>query len=243
MQRWYSFTPLTVVVLLAILAIPVRPAGAADAVATSQPTSQGDTAGLVAIDIKLPKPAFAGTPKNIPAGTTVEKAPDKPRPPFMAPPGTKNLAAGKKVTASDAAPVIGELTMVTNGDKEAADGSYVELGPGLQWVQIDLGAAAFIAAIVVWHSHGDPRVYHDVVVQACDDPDFIKDIVTLYNNDHDNSAGLGVGKDREYFETFEGRLMPGKGAKARYVRLYSKGCTADELNRYTEVEIFGQPAP
>ena len=56
--------------------------------------------------------------------------------------GTRKLSEGATVTASDEAPIIGELAMVTDGDKEGADGSFVEFGPGVQWVQIDLGADA-----------------------------------------------------------------------------------------------------
>jgi hypothetical protein len=35
-------------------------------------------------------------------------------------------------------PIIGEVEQVTDGDKEGRDGSYVEFGPGKQYVQIDL---------------------------------------------------------------------------------------------------------
>ena len=88
----------------------------------------------------------------------------------------------------------------------------------------------------------EPVVFHDVVVQVSNDPDFIEGVTTLFNNDQDNSAGLGIGKDREYFETSEGKLIDAKGVKARYVRLYSRGSTYnDPLNRYTEVEVFGLP--
>ena len=53
---------------------------------------------------------------------------------------------------------------------------------------------------------------------------------------------MGIGKDREYIENYEGKLIDAKGIKARYVRLYSKGSTfSDPLNRYTEVEVFGLP--
>ncbi|MEW6358380.1 MAG: hypothetical protein AB1696_18750 [Planctomycetota bacterium] len=194
------------------------------------------------IAFKLPKPVFIGTPKNIPPGSTVEKPTGKPRPPFMAPKGTKNVAHEKPVTSSDEEPIIGEIEMLTDGDKEATDGSYVELGPGLQWVQIDLEQECNIHAILFWHYHADPRIYRDVIVQVADDQDFITNVRTLYNNDHDNSAGLGIGKDREFFETYEGRLVDAGGAKARYVRLYSKGSTANEQNHYTEVEVWGTPA-
>ena len=117
-----------------------------------------------------------------------------------------------------------------------------ELGPGLQWIQIDLKEKAEIFAVVMWHYHAEPRVYRDVVVQVADDPDFITNVRTVFNNDHDNSAGLGLGKDLEYFESDEGTLVDGKGEKARYVRLYSKGNTSDAQNHYIEVEVYGKPA-
>ena len=44
-----------------------------------------------------------------------------------------------------------------------------------------------------------------------------------------------------YIETSEGRLVDGKGAIARYVRLYSNGNSANKLNHYVEVEVYGRP--
>ena len=165
-----------------------------------------------------------------------------PREPFYAPKGTTNLALNRPVTASDTEPVIGNLKQVTDGNKEAGDGTYVELGPGPQYVQIDLGQTSTIHAVLVWHEHHQTAVYHDVVVQVADDKDFIIGVRTLFNNDHDNSAGLGIGQDwAEYLETFNGLLVPAKGVKARYVRLYSNGSTSSDMNRYTEVEVWGQP--
>jgi hypothetical protein len=198
---------------------------------------------LAPLELKLPKPAFKGTPKHVPPGVVnLEKPRKGPRPPFLAPKGAKNVARGMKVTSSDTEPIIGEVEVVTDGDKEATEGSYVELGPGLQWVQIDLRKEYKIYALLVWHYHGDARVYHDVVVQVADDADFITNVRTIFNNDHDNSSGLGLGSDKEYWDTYEGRLMDAKGVVARYVRLYSKGSTADDQNHYTEVEVFGLPA-
>lgn len=199
------------------------------------------TSGLVAVDIKLPKPMFVGTPQDTRV-PNLEKPTGKPRPPFLAPPGTKNLSLGKPVKASDEEPIIGEIEMITDGDKEAADGSYVELGPFLQHVTIDLGAKQQIYAIVVWHYHKQPCVYYDVVVQVADDADFITNVKTVFNNDIDNSAGFGVGKNMHYTETSEGKLidcMP--GAQGRYVRLYSNGNTSNDLNHYIEVDVYGKP--
>jgi hypothetical protein len=210
--------------------------------AKDQPTTGASGEKLVPLDVKLPKALFEGTPKNIKPSLTLEKYVDKPRPAFLAPEGCVNLAAGKKVTSSDMEPIIGEIKLITDGDKEGSDGSFVELGPGKQWVQVDLGAAANIYAIVVWHYHGEGRVYHDVVVQVADDADFIENVKTVYNNDFDNSAGLGIGKDLEYIEDYRGRLMDAKGVKGRYLRLYSKGNTSNDQNHYIEIEVFGKPA-
>ncbi|MGA1980648.1 MAG: hypothetical protein ABSG99_08845 [Sedimentisphaerales bacterium] len=214
------------------------PEPATSTVAAAPATSTAE--GLVPIDINLPKPMFIGTPQNIQV-PNLEKPLGKPRPPFLAPAGTKNVALGKPVASSDEQPIIGELKMITDGDEEAADGSYVELGPFLQNVTIDLGAEYDIYAILFWHYHKEARVYLDVVVQVADDPNFITNVRTLFNNDTDNSSGLGAGSDMHYVETYEGKLVDAKGVRARYVRLYSNGNSSNELNHYIEVEVFGTP--
>jgi DNA-directed RNA polymerase specialized sigma24 family protein len=84
------------------------------------------------------------------------------------------------------------------------------------------------------------KVYHDVIVQVADAPDFIENVRTLFNNDSDNSSGLGVGTNREYVETYEGKLINAQGVKARYIRFYSKGSTESALNEYTEIEVYGR---
>ena len=196
---------------------------------------------LVPLKIELPKPMFVGTPKNI-ITENLESQTGKKREPFLAPVGAVNLAFEKEVTATDEEPIIGEIEMITDGDKEGADGSFVELGPGVQYVQIDLEEASEIYAILVWHYHAQARVYKDVIVKVADDPDFLMNVTTIFNNDHDNSSGSGVGKDKEYIETNDGKLFDCKGIKARYVRLYSNGNTTNDLNHYIEVEVFGKTA-
>ena len=196
--------------------------------------------GLVAIPLELPKPMFVGTPQDI-SVPNLEKPTGKAREPFLAPAGVSNVALNKHVSSTDEEPIIGEIEMITDGDKEGADGSYVELGPFLQNVTIDLGADYEIYAIVIWHFHKQARVYFDVVAQLADDADFINNVRTVFNNDHDNSSGLGIGKDMHYVETNEGKLIDVKGQKARFVRLYSNGNTSNELNHYIEVAVYGKP--
>jgi hypothetical protein len=223
---------------VAVLALAALHSGTLHAQATSKEAAGG---ALAPIPIQLPKPMFEGTPQNI-SVPNVEKPLGRPRDPFLAPVGVTNVAKGKKVTSSDTEPVIGELDQITDGDKKGTEGSFVELGPGLQHVTIDLGAPQEIYAVLFWHFHKSPRVYLDVVVQLADDAGFKKNVRTLFNNDHDNTSGLGAGKDMNYVETAEGKLVDAKGSVARYVRLYSRGNSANDLNHYVEVEVFGRPA-
>jgi hypothetical protein len=194
----------------------------------------------IPVKIELPKPMFIGTPQNL-GVKKLEKPLGKPRSPFLAPEGTQNVAFQKPVTSTDDLPIIGEIEMITDGDKEAADGSFLELGPFHQHITIDLGSRYTIYAVVMWHFHKQPRVYFDVIVQVADDPDFITNPKTLFSNDHDNSAGLGVGNDLHYVETAEGKLIDAKGVQARYVRLHTNGNNNNDLNHWIEVEVYGKP--
>jgi len=203
---------------------------------------QGNESDMVALDIEFPSPMFVGTPANISGVSNLEKprGEGEERPTFYVPAGTVNVAASGMVSTGEE-PIIGDIEMITDGDKQAVDGSFVELGPFKQYVTIDLGKVCEIYAVNVWHYHQQPRVYFDVVVQVADDADFITGVETLFNNDIDNSSGLGVGEDKHYVETSEGKLIDGKGVNGRYVRLYSRGNNSNELNHYIEVAVYGKP--
>jgi hypothetical protein len=196
---------------------------------------------LAPLPLKLPNPTLKGTPEDLPSGPNIEKLSDKPRPPFMAPKGVTNVALKKPVKASTDV-ITGELQQITDGEKEAFDDQVVELKKGIQWVQVDLQAPYKIYAIVIWHDHRYIQTYNRVIVQIADDENFTQNVRTLYNNDIENKAGLGVGTDRQYFETKEGRLIDGKGQVARYVRWYSNGSHLSALNNRTEIEVYGLPA-
>jgi hypothetical protein len=197
--------------------------------------------GKEELKLQLPKPMFVGTPRNI-NSPNLEKVTGKSRGPFFVPTGTTLLSLNKPVTSSDTQPVIGDVAYLTDGEKSGEDGYFVELGPGKQYAQVDLKAPHLLNAILVWHYHAQARVYRDVVVQVSDDKDFVSNVTTVFNNDHDNSSGLGIGKDKEYIETAEGKLIDPRGARGRYVRLWSAGNTSNDMNHYVEVEIFGTPA-
>jgi F5/8 type C domain len=195
----------------------------------------------VVLKTQLPPPLFVGTP--VPLNVPNLEPPTKGRrPDFYVPAGTINMAKGKKVTSSDSNPNVGTLDMVVDGDKDGNEGSWVELGPGKQWVQLDLAKKADIYAILIWHFHAQARVYRDVVVQVSDDPLFKSGVTTIFNSDFSNEIGAGAGKNLNYIETYQGKLIDAKDVKGRYVRLYSNGNTTNKLNHYIEVEVWAKPA-
>ena len=209
------------------------------AVATNDATSRIDDTNGTLLSTDLPPELIEGTPVPIQVPRLVG-VPTEP-PTMWVPEGTELLSRGKPVTSSDAFPLIGTLDLITDGEKDAGEGYYVELDEGLQWVQIDLEQMAEIQAIWVWHYHSQRRAYRAVIVQISDDPAFEKNVTTVFNNDFENTAGMGRGPDLPYIESRFGLLVDAKGTPGRYVRLYSNGNTSDDTNHYIEVEVFGVP--
>jgi hypothetical protein len=235
--------------LLPLLAIPailgLTSCGGDDATTTdkdgaSAPATSTGVAGGVPYTTELPPELIEGTPVPI-SLPNLEPAPTA-APEFNVPDGTVLLSAGKPVTSSDDFPLIGTLDLITDGEKDAGEGYYVELEEGKQWVQIDLEQEAAIHAIHLWHYHSQRRAYKGVIFQISNDPEFKDGVVTVFNNDFENVHGIAKGADRPYVETRFGKIVDGRGTVGRYVRLYSAGNTSDDTNHYIEVEVHGIPA-
>ncbi|MBN2211506.1 MAG: discoidin domain-containing protein [Sedimentisphaerales bacterium] len=193
---------------------------------------------LIALPLELPTTVIIYNHSHPKLPPNIE--PITKRPPFFVPKSVKNVARNKPVSSSELDPIIGNLEMIVDGVKESYEKNIVELGPFKQWVQVDLENEYELYAIVFWHYHRTLRIYYDVVVQVSNNKEFNTDVTTLFNNDIDNSLGLGAGQDQHYFDTTEGKLVDVKGIKARYVRLYSQGNTDNDLNHYLEVEVYGK---
>src|SRR5438045_8292079 len=73
---------------------------------------------MVPLMLKLPAPAFKGTPKDVQLSTYVEPLSDKPRPPMMVPAGMINIAAGAKLTCSEKTDTYEFLSKITEDVKE-----------------------------------------------------------------------------------------------------------------------------
>lgn len=228
--------------LLVVSALGAALALPGGVILTSTFAADSGSGDLAPLPLQLPQPTLKGTPDDLPTGPNIEPPSDKPRPPFMAPKGVTNVALHKKVTISDKNPISGKPELITDGQKEAFDDQVVEMHKNMQYAQLDLGAPYKIYAVVIWHDHRWLQVFRDVVVQVADDPDFTQNVQTIFNNDTSNTLGLGIGKDRQYFETQEGKLIDAKGVTGRYLRAYSKGSTLSAFNVYQEIEVYGMPA-
>ncbi|NQV33711.1 MAG: redoxin domain-containing protein [Phycisphaeraceae bacterium] len=201
-----------------------------------------DSVILVPLPITLPKQTKASTgPSSIAGIRNMDSHRGKPRLEFLVSRDVTNVALNKPVTASTDPPAVGTLSQIVDGDKEAIRGTEVDLGRKTQWVQIDLESLHELSAILFWHFHRQERVYFDVVVQVADDPGFTHNVRTLFNNDDDNSSGLGVGRDLHYRETYEGKLVNAGLEVAQYVRLSSNENTLNDRSHYLEVEVYGRP--
>ena len=179
------------------------------------------SASAATLKLQVPTAQLSGTP--VPIVLDNLDTYKGPQAEIQVPDGITNVAKGKKVTSSDDYPMVGELTLITDGGKDGGEGCYVELMDGV-------------------HFHSQERAYKDVVVQVSDDPNFKTGVKTIYNNDHDNSAKLGKGDKKAYIETNYGKLIDvaKTPVKARYVRLYSNGSTTNGSNHYIEVEVFAK---
>ena len=244
MRAWWIGTAACVLLGLTLLWVSQPPQKRFDAVAYQAELEAPPTVGTPAegwrpLETTLPDELIEGTPKpvRLPQLVAVPKGP----PTLMVPKETVLLSRGKPVSSSDDAPIIGNLALITDGQKEAGEGYYVELLDGLQWVQIDLGQEAAIHAVWLWHFHSQHRAYHDVIIQVSNDPEFRKGVSTVYNNDYANTAKMGRGGDNPYVESRFGLLANAGGKAGRYVRLYSRGNSSNEMNHYIEVEVFGVP--
>lgn len=203
--------------------------------------AQSQAAAGVPLRLELPRPVFEGTPIDV-RSPHIEayRGDDVPPPPLLVPEGTRLLSRGRRVTSGDRQARPRDLALVTDGDKQYSHASYLELAPGTQWIQIDLGTNAEIFAVCIWRERPEQVIYRGTIVMVADDPGFETGVTVLFNNDHGNLAGLGAGADKEYFEDHYGKRIAGDGVRARHVRVFSSGNTSDPYNHFIEVEVYGR---
>jgi endoglucanase len=147
-----------------------------------------------------------------------------------------NVLAGKAATSNGS---ITNGAYLTNGDKTSANYTSVS-GTGALWIQFDLGQSYNVSQVNLWHYFADGRRYHDVIVKLSTTADFSAGVTTVFNNDTDNSAGVGAGSDAEYAETASGKTIAFNPVTARYVKLWTNGNTVNTYDHYVEVEVYAE---
>jgi len=164
-----------------------------------------------------------------------------------------NVARNKAVTTN--APTTSGQPLSALTDGVTARDKYVlySVATGPKWAQVDLGRAYDVERLNVrsdWGSSASVYRYaRDVVVQLSNDPDFASGVVTVFNNDGDNSSGLGVGTDAEYLEPADGSgkdIYLSTPVNARYVRFWANGHIRvngqlNLVNTPIEIEAYADP--
>lgn len=147
----------------------------------------------------------------------------------------RNLAAGISPTFSGS--IAQSAAYATDGNTDSD--AWVGLNAaGTGWMQLDLGATRQLTKVKLWQYWANGRTYHDVVIQVSNDPTFSSGVSTIFNNDADNSSGLGAGADAEYAETASGKTIP-TSASGRYVRFWANGSSSNSYDSWVEAQVFG----
>jgi parallel beta-helix repeat protein len=166
---------------------------------------------------------------------------------------TINVALGKSVTYTGSISNGKLPSILTDGVKDRNEYILVGVGSGPKWVQVDLGRSYPISRINIrndWGAGSDTyRSGRDHIVQVSSDPTFAAGVTTLFNNDTDNSTGLGAGTDAEYQEPADGsgkNIVPSSAINARYVRFWANGHVrvnqvVNLVNTPVEIEVYADP--
>lgn len=165
-----------------------------------------------------------------------------------------NVALNKTVTASTTDLFGGSLSLVTDGQSASASGyAGIRTTNGPQYYQVDLGAAYALNRLRIVNDWGSSasvyRTNKDIIVLLSNDPAFSTGVTVVYNNDANNSVGLGAGSDPEFQEPPGGVgtwFDLGTPVNARYARVWGNGhVRADNsvhaVNTPIEFEAYADP--
>lgn len=138
-----------------------------------------------------------------------------------------NLAKGRIPTYNGVLGTYNVLSRLT--DEDTATANYLEQGLTPQaptYFQIDLGNAYSIDKIQVWHYYSDGRTYYSTKTEVSEDG--INWFIVY------DSAASGT-----YAETSSGKTFTFSLRKARYIRDWLNGSTANTGNHWVELKVWG----
>ncbi|WJH32180.1 discoidin domain-containing protein [Paenibacillus sp. CC-CFT747] len=196
--------------------------------------------------------ALSATPKALAVGTAVSNA-ELGQAAAASSFSVVNIARNKAVTTNAETTSNQPLSALTDGVTTRDKYVLYSVATGPKWAQVDLGRAYGITRLNIrsdWGSSASVyRSARDVVVQLSNDPGFTSGVVTVFNNDGDNSSGLGFGTDAEYLEPADGSgkdINLAEAVNARYVRFWANGHIRvngqlNLVNTPVEIEVYADP--
>lgn len=148
--------------------------------------------------------------------------------------GSENVALGKPVTFTiPTKSVFGssDETFVTDGNFDPYNvyGTYADT---YGFAIVDLGQEYVIDKLIVKAFHD--WTFEDVVLQMALDKDFTQGVYTVFNNDTDNSVGVGAGSDGTYTESGSGHCFKFSPVTARYIRFHNHSVNGRENYSFWE---------
>jgi|GEM_PF-3600447 len=163
-------------------------------------------------------------------------------------PTTYNAAAGKTgITTNGTIANGAPLSYLTDGDRHNQSYVLIALDGSPRWVQVDLGKEVPIVELNLVNDYSTSRTGRDIIMQLSNDPSFATGVTTVFNNDADNSSGLGIGTDAEYLEPSDGSgktVTLSEPVLAQYVRVWSYGHLRTgetdyrPVNTPVEIEVY-----
>lgn len=139
------------------------------------------------------------------------------------PNATVNIALNKPVTAKGTEDPARPWARATDANFTGDNHTHSTTGAD-GWLQVDLGAVMLIDRVKVWHYYPDGRTYYSPRTEVSED----------------GANWTVVSKPAQYAETSAGHTRDFPLTKARYVRDYISGSTANIGNHWIEVEVYAR---
>lgn len=159
-----------------------------------------------------------------------------------------NVSSG--VTATFGTPggsypgTVSNVAYLTDGSTTSGTTIVGNTGYPIANVQLDFGSFKDVSMFkMFFQASSHLYTYKDLAIQVPETADFYN-AFTIYNNDEDNSIGLGYGEDEEFIATPKGTTIMMAPKKARYVHFgvggYESGDgAASPLTYIKELEVYG----
>ena len=146
---------------------------------------------------------------------------------LLSPSNFSNVALGKPFSTNGRLDTSRSANVITDDNIDSANYVHVHADGQPRYVEIDLGYEVDIHLVKVWHYYADNRTYYDTKTELSLDGN-------LWHTIFDSAI------DGTYVESNIGKeCVLSTPIKARYVRDWVKGSSANIGNHWVEIQAFG----